>query len=1374
MKLFKTSLGLPDQTGHGGQFLTTDGLTAIWAAILTTGSVSGAAKQVGFFFDPSTVIGDNDFEWDNAAKTLTINGEIDIPNNNPIIWPSTNYSGATSFQNLQPDLNVGPGVGVNGPSTAFIASIMGNLIASNLTKTGNYLGAGIFHYNISGTNATTYPSGSVLAGIGDTSLTAKGAVIAYIDGDSGPTNAEAAFKVMNNNSTPASGFDFGLDLQDAAHDGYLPVDSAFYKKAELRLTEDVCVLLNSGAPTDGALGTGAGVTGTGSLVVDFTNGSAYINTGSKVSPAWKKLEEGSLAGFTPGSVIFADALGDLSEDNANFFYDSILKKLTVTGTIDPTDVLFTGNASAVTTKNQIGNDGSGHFFVQSATGTSFGRDINITGGRALTPLGVGGNINIAGGQGGDGDITFPGGNGATVTVSGGAPGADGGGGQGGYGLLIFQNASNMQFKLQQNGNNVVQILDGSDSMIEMDTAIGSAEIRFGNAVTNPVFNFNGTGKATFGGDVEVTGKLTVIGAIDPTSVSIDAGIAADAFLNLADGQNAALSASDEGRLIYNKANQRFEFSENGGAFNSIGSDINPLSSEIYVDGGQSPVSPNGSIASPFITIQDALDFIATQAQGSNWVVHITNGFYTENLTIPATYQISLSAIFFAVLIGNIAWTDSSGGNPFLQLRNVDISGDITISDGGQPTGFNLYILQNSSIDSGLGGKIDASAAITGTNVMQLINVGSASVDPVINAPAFTAYLQGCSIANSDATPSLLKSANFSGGNYYGSLTVTDVPAVGMSGVIWHDAIDLSNPVFTGIAGSFKADGVSSKSFFESGGTFAGSATLVSLEENLVTVTQGQMRANFSTLQAAIDYVLTLTPGAYQFNLTPAIYGDISFDASGFVFYFVAEGAAAVGNITWTSNSNFSNLFFHNIFWTSLTVSDTGGSPALRLSALIDKTETFFGNASGPIDASGISGLLQLDLTGTIEIAGDPAITGNINVVASNGVIISNATSTPSVVNKFTATVSTILGSITVSDAGNLISNLWQIAGDFSTPVFTGPALSFVSDNLNHSSFIAAGGAFAGGATYVPLEGILGDTTIDGKLTVTGTIDPTDIIFSGSNTEDFTKYHIGIDGAGIFFFNAANAPAASNLAGSEMDLFSGSGDGSGDGALLNIQAGDGGSTGDGGEIGIFSGNTTAGKSGDVLIQTGVTPPGATGSGKIHLETAQMQADGITAGEIELITGAGGTGTGILAGGDSGSILFDGGLGGADGGAGAGKIGPIDIGSINKSALRSFGRFQMSEGGGIGSANDLTLGLDGNFWTITAAVQINRIASAQWQSGSIVYLKFSGTPTVKHNQASGGGFNKILVDGNTDYIATAGSIVQLFFDGTNWYLHPYYTA
>ena len=89
----------------------------------------------------------------------------------------------------------------------------------------------------------------------------------------------------------------------------------------------------------------------------------------------------------------------------------------------------------------------------------------------------------------------------------------------------------------------------------------------------------------------------------------------------------------------------------------------------------------------------------------------------------------------------------------------------------------------------------------------------------------------------------------------------------------------------------------------------------------------------------------------------------------------------------------------------------------------------------------------------------------------------------------------------------------------------------------------------------------------------------------------------------------------------------------------------------------------------------------------------------------------------------------------------------------------GRMLDNQGTDIASANDLTLGADGNSFEITGTTQVNAITTANWKNGSKITLLFTSTPTVKHNTAGGGGTAVILLAGAGDFAATAGDTLTL---------------
>lgn len=164
-------------------------------------------------------------------------GEVSI--NNVQSDASDVYNGTSSFQVLPIDLPVGPDAGSGVGSPKFIAPVMGNLLGEDLVKQGAYLGGVIGAYSVLGAKATHYPAGGVIGIVMDGVTAVDGAVVAHLDGDSAQTISNAAFKATMKNSTPGSGFTYGLDLYQAGVDGYpdlaiLNADIRFHTAATMR------------------------------------------------------------------------------------------------------------------------------------------------------------------------------------------------------------------------------------------------------------------------------------------------------------------------------------------------------------------------------------------------------------------------------------------------------------------------------------------------------------------------------------------------------------------------------------------------------------------------------------------------------------------------------------------------------------------------------------------------------------------------------------------------------------------------------------------------------------------------------------------------------------------------------------------------------------------------------------------------------------------------------------------------------------------------------------------------------------------------------------------------------------------------------------
>jgi hypothetical protein len=136
----------------------------------------------------------------------------------------------------------------------------------------------------------TYANNGLMAGvmgiINTNTLSGDAAVMAFMAGDSGVTTCRAAFGVAMAQTTPGSGFEFGIDLkmQDPIADGGGSSGVIAYTKANIRMEDDVVVMVDAGAPVNGT--TGDDFAGTGSLYVDSTAGVLYINTGAISNPTW--------------------------------------------------------------------------------------------------------------------------------------------------------------------------------------------------------------------------------------------------------------------------------------------------------------------------------------------------------------------------------------------------------------------------------------------------------------------------------------------------------------------------------------------------------------------------------------------------------------------------------------------------------------------------------------------------------------------------------------------------------------------------------------------------------------------------------------------------------------------------------------------------------------------------------------------------------------------------------------------------------------------------------------------------------------------------------------------------------------------------------
>lgn len=96
-----------------------------------------------------------------------------------------------------------------------------------------------------------------------------------------------------------------------------------------------------------------------------------------------------------------------------------------------------------------------------------------------------------------------------------------------------------------------------------------------------------------------------------------------------------------------------------------------------------------------------------------------------------------------------------------------------------------------------------------------------------------------------------------------------------------------------------------------------------------------------------------------------------------------------------------------------------------------------------------------------------------------------------------------------------------------------------------------------------------------------------------------------------------------------------------------------------------------------------------------------------------------------------------------------------------------RVKHARGADVASVNQLTLGTDGNFFNVTGTTQVNLISVANWQSGSVLYLRFTGILVLKYNQAASGDFKPIITISKADVTTAVNDVFAFITDGNFWY-------
>jgi len=253
-----------------------------------------------------------------SNTTITV-GNINIPDGRANVTGNANVVGGGATVGVRSILAIDSAFGSNSSADpASAQAIRGRVTGSNLTKTRNYVAGVTGQYLITGTNASEFINTGLLGVVGDQTTTANAAVVAYLDGDGGLTTAGSAYGVSMKNSTPNSGFDYGLDLQFI--DLNVVGTTTPFKQADIRFNNGVKLVAN----VANTISIGANLTVTGNIT---STGVALLNSSQDLADAaaanlavtstyfsTAAAETGTLAAGSAGQIktlmMYAD-LGDM-------------------------------------------------------------------------------------------------------------------------------------------------------------------------------------------------------------------------------------------------------------------------------------------------------------------------------------------------------------------------------------------------------------------------------------------------------------------------------------------------------------------------------------------------------------------------------------------------------------------------------------------------------------------------------------------------------------------------------------------------------------------------------------------------------------------------------------------------------------------------------------------------------------------------------------------------------------------------------------------------------------------------------------------------------------------------------------------------------
>jgi len=343
-----------------------------------TGSDSGSNYQITRYSDGGTPLG-SVFQINRATGNIT-----DVFN---ITAQSFIKSGGTSSQFLKADGTV--------DSNTYLTT--GSATSTYLPLAGGTLTGALSGTSITGTSLVKSggTSAQILAGDGSvitagTNITISGGTISASGGGSGVTSLSAIGSTANANGATITGSVLNLQPASASFGGVVTTGTQTFAGAK---TFNTTLNASSNITTNASVGflnIASGGTAPSSLSgysqLYFDSYQLKIRKSdnqtislrypaSALTQTWDLNVEGyitvqSTASLTTGSIMFVKSTGDLTQDNANFFWDNTNKRLGI-GTSTPSYGLDFQSATASNALIQVTFTGYASVFLQAFNGNGY-------------------------------------------------------------------------------------------------------------------------------------------------------------------------------------------------------------------------------------------------------------------------------------------------------------------------------------------------------------------------------------------------------------------------------------------------------------------------------------------------------------------------------------------------------------------------------------------------------------------------------------------------------------------------------------------------------------------------------------------------------------------------------------------------------------------------------------------------------------------------------------------------------------------------------------------------------------------------------------------------------------------------------------------